>query len=277
MDPNITAICPPIQTYFSFTPRNVYYDYYLIFLVAVTIFMAITITSSNFIIIVTFLKTPSLKTPSNFLLLGLAMTDFVTGILVLPSFTMYKLSEYQRNVESYCLSGMIFTSVGAGLSVISFMILSTVSADRYLAVCLHLRYDEFVTTKRYAVLIILYWASNTVISFLRAYNVNLIIFGVLFLVVTLTMDAFFLFKIAQTIHKHSVQIQAQHQNANHRSQEMARLARNVKFMYYIIGAFILCYLPIMSMMIVCVIYTRFNLHVRVWFSVAGDAGFERCY
>lgn len=269
MDPNWTSLCPPMQTYFLNIPRDVNYDHYLVIVVALSIFLSIVITASNSIVAFTFLKTPSLRTPSNFLIVGLAVSDFGTGIVVLPSFISYKLSEYLRDVHVFCPSGLLYAATGITLSMISFLTLSTITADRFLAVHLHLRYKEYVTTKRYSFILILFWGFSIfiVVCRFRLFNNYTFMTGIVLFTLVLAMDVFFIFRVSQVVHKHSVQIQAQ-QQITEQSLEMARFKKTVNVMYYIIGAFVLCYIPLLTALVVIYIDSGFSLEIRGCFTVA---------
>ncbi|XP_020892699.1 adrenocorticotropic hormone receptor-like [Exaiptasia diaphana] len=270
MDPNWTSLCPPMQTYFLNIPRDVSYDYYLLVVTSLSIFLSLIATLSNSIVVFTLLKTPSLRTPSNFLIVGLAVSDFSTGVVVLPSFISYKVSEHARDVHVFCPTGMLYVATGTALSMISFLTLSTITADRFLAVQLHLRYKQYVTTKRYAFLLFLYWGFCIfiVVCRFRFFNSYTLMTGIVLLSLFLAMDAFFILKVSKVVHRHSVQIQAQHQQSTEQPLDMARFKKTVNVMYYIIGAFVLCYMPLLAALVVLFINSDFSLEIRGWFTIA---------
>ena len=69
---------------------------------------------------------------------------------------------------------------GLTFSQASFLSVFAVSVDRFLAVHLHLRYQELVTHKRVVVVVIATWilsASNSLLTLLNLQDVCLLIFG----------------------------------------------------------------------------------------------------
>lgn len=269
---NFTSLCPPMMTYFLHTPRNLFYDNYLLAVITLNTIISLAATCSNLLVIVTFCKTPSLQTPSNFLILGLAVADFGTGAITLPAYCLYKLSEYLRLVTLFCSSGKVYTVCGISLSMISFTTLSAITVDRFLAVHLHLRYEHYVTTKRYAFLLIFCWCLCifAVICRFELYHVVSLITGVVLFLIILAFDAFFIFKIAKVIKNHSVQIQAQMNQSREQPLDMARFKKTVTVMYSIIGVFVLCYLPLALVLIglIAIHGDVFKIQMRISFTIA---------
>jgi len=262
---NWTSICPPLKTYFLHVQRNVHYDNYLLAVFTVNILSSIAATFSNFVVIVTFLKTASLQTPSNLLIFGLAISDFGAGVLVIPAFCLYKFSEFKRDVDYYCHSGFVFSSGITAFGTTSFLTLTVITADRFLAVHLHLRYKEFVTTNRYIITLIFIWCICIVcISFrLPFYNQDIVIVSTILMVLMVILNAFFIFKISRVIHKHSVQIQAQEQSVQQNiTVDLPRYKKSVNTMYYVIGAFMMCYVPFAIVMIWISIDKYFSFEKR---------------
>ena len=80
------------------------------------------------------------------LLLSLAFSDFGVGLFAQPFQT--SLAVTLNRIMN--ISGSVF-------STISFLGVVAVSVDRFLAVQLHLRYQELVTHKRVVVVVIFIW------------------------------------------------------------------------------------------------------------------------
>lgn len=260
-----------MQTYFLQHPRNFHYDNFLLAVFTVNIVISIVATCSNFIIIVTILRTKSLQTPSNILLLGLAVSDFCAGVLAMPSFCTYKFAEYHRDALSiYCTSGILYVVCGTTLAMISFATVTTITADRFLAVYLHLRYTEFITIKRYVITLVFIWFICIFIVFLRMVMLGLVlqIACIVALAILLLFNAFFIVKIYQVIRKHTLQIQAQQQFAPPQNINMPTYKKTINTMYYVVGAFVCCYIPFLVVLLAISIYKDFSLVKRSLFAVS---------
>ena len=117
-------------------------------------------TVLNFLIIMTFIKTPSLRTPSNVLILSLAITDFGVGVLVQLVSCIYRfvVMSYEIDlVDTYRSMGEAVDTITTVLVCVSLFTTTAITIDRFLAVHLHLRYQELVTTKRTSMVAIMIW------------------------------------------------------------------------------------------------------------------------
>ena len=109
---------------------------------------AITSTFANGLVIAAILKTPSLHTPSNVLLCGLAFTDFLVGAVTQPAAVALLTGRILKNYQLFCTAHLTQFVAGYFLSGVSFLTLTAVSVDRFLALKLHLRYRQLVTIPR---------------------------------------------------------------------------------------------------------------------------------
>ena len=78
-------------------------DFYITVFV-INAFSSVLATVLNLLIIVTLIKTPSLRTPSNILILSLAITDFGVGALVQPVYSSHICicEQKEHNFTSFC-------------------------------------------------------------------------------------------------------------------------------------------------------------------------------
>jgi hypothetical protein len=129
--------------------------------------------------------------------------------------------------------------------------LTAITVDRFLAVHLHLRYQELVTTKRYGVTLTCIWINTVVFFVIRVFHTSLAydIITIAVLCGTLSINIFLLLKISQVIHRHSVQIQVQQQSTQ-QSIDMPRYKKSINTMYYVIVAFVVCYVPYLGTLVV---------------------------
>ena len=216
-------------------------------LIVVNSFSGVLATVLNLLIIVTFVKTPSLRTPSNILILNLAITDFVVGAFVQPA---YCTLIFEGMIGEIDLSYSILRAVSFVLMYVSLFTITAITVDRFLALHLHLRYQELVTRKRISMVVIMIWTSSVLwicLFVLCSKNIDFkavigYIFFFLFLSLILINIALML-KLSCVIHQHAVQIQLQQQVMNAQPGVARNIKRSVNMMYYILGAFFLCYFP----------------------------------
>lgn len=236
-----------LRTYLVQQDRSYHYDNFLISFTVINSIIAILASISNAIVIYIITKNPSLRNPSNILILGLASSDFGVSVLSQFFYCLLLVAELKRNIALICpASAGHFVTVWSFASI-SFLTLVLISADRYLALRLHLRYKELVTTQRYTKVLLAVWIWGFGVDVVRNYSplmhglekivFGLFAFGFVFLVM---VNAFFIVKIAIVIRRHSREIRAQEANM---PTNMPRFKRSVYTMYYIIGTFILCYVP----------------------------------
>ena len=244
---NDTTSKPPTVTngtYFECIPLREY-SAFVYGVIAVISMISVTAFSTNLVIICTIGRTHSLRTPSNILILNLAISDLLGGLLSSPIFSAFKFSEITCGPELYLLTKKLYESLIWFLSPMSFMLVVTIIADRFLAIRLHLRYQELVTAKRYAIILAFVWIVSFVFSVCKAmfYTIILHVVAIVYIAGLMFLALYFLFAIFRVIRRHSAQIQAQQQSVQ-QSIDMPRYKKSVNTMYYVMGAFVLCYLPI---------------------------------
>jgi len=118
-----------------------------------------TAVAGNGLVLGTIWKTPSLHSPSNVLLFGLALSDFGVGFIVQPLYVICLVVEiitqkYLLAVwTAYRVTQAVFVSATS-------LTLTTVSIDRFLALYLHLRYPSVVTAKRATITLFMIWITS---------------------------------------------------------------------------------------------------------------------
>ena len=143
--------------------------------------------------------------------------------------------------------------IGLTFSQASFLSVVAVSVDRFLAVHLHLRYQELVTHKRVVVVVIATWmlsASNSLLTFLNLQDVCLLTFLIMGCVgVILTTIVYT--RIYLIVKRHRYQIQSLQINQVEQTSEMARftkLVHSAVSFFYVYILLLACYLPLLICM-----------------------------
>ena len=154
---SIVSISPTLKTQ---APLGHHYSNFILSMIVVNALMAFMATSLNVLIILTFVKTTSLReTPSNLLVLGLAISDLSVGVFAQPFFcTAWICWSYRQCwFETNNLEQSFITSLIYYMLLFHCLTLPAITVDRFLAVHLHLRYQELVTTKRYGITLACIW------------------------------------------------------------------------------------------------------------------------
>ena len=149
--------CEVFALYFSSSTFKIE-DFYatIIINIVFNIFLSYTAIMLNIVTIDTIRKAPSLPKTLKTLLLSLAVSDVGVGLLGQPLHISLLIMWLQQN-DPVCntYKGSLMVSVLFCLT--SFFGVVAVSVDRFLAIHLHLRYQELVTHKRVVVVVILMW------------------------------------------------------------------------------------------------------------------------
>ena len=93
-------------------------------------------------------KTPSLHEPSSVMIFFLAVTDFLVGLVLQPCYVVYLVSILVQDHGMHSIMFFIKQRFSNLLSLMSFMTVVAISAERFLALVLYLRYGSIVTIRR---------------------------------------------------------------------------------------------------------------------------------
>ena len=203
----------------------------------------------NLLFLVSIWRTSSLHLPSFVLLFNLALSDLCVGLIVQPAFVTATLARMSGAHDVLCLALIFYTASSCILCGVSFLTMTAISVDRYLAVSLHLRYQEVVTVARVIRLVVLVWlisAVSLVISWLWPPNVFFAMEAVT-IAVSNVLVLFTYVKIYRVVRRHEAQIHAQvqfqDQQMDEHSRNVASCKKSAITMFVVHCFFILCYLP----------------------------------
>ena len=226
---------------------------YIVPLCVLNAFFALTAVVLNSVTIHAIRKTSSASLSKNLrvLLLNLAFSDLSVGLVVQP-FYVIQLTFSLESQEGDSLQKMQDTlSLVTEILFLCASILGVLvlSVDRFLAVFLHLRYQEIVTPKRVVSILILSWVISTIVSLpWITHEYFLSIFLNLFLITCLITITFLQCKIYSIVRRHRFQIQSQQVQGSGQTQDEMRAtferhkpsARGAFHIYFIL---LICYLP----------------------------------
>ena len=199
-------------------------------------------------------KAPSLPKTLKTLLLSLAVSDVGVGLLGQPFYISLLI---KWSLQSYpdCTMYMVFYIISYLFSAASFSGVLAVSVDRFLAIHLHLRYQELVTHKRVVAVVISIWMLCLFLPFLM-FSVPLDIYSLfngIYGVTGLIFTSMIYVKLYLAVRRHKNQIQTQQIQEVAQADEVANFASLIKSavgIFYVYVVFLLCYLPYLISLVV---------------------------
>ena len=141
--------------------------------------------------------------------MSLAVSDLGVGLLVQPFYIGLLIKWLQRGNSTDATCSTFFVIISF-LSAASFLGVVALSGDRFLAVHLHLRYQELVTRKRVVVVVISIWVLSAFFSLISLWvstNTFFNLFSILG-VIFFVYSGLLYYKIYVSVRRHRNQIQA---------------------------------------------------------------------
>ena len=233
------SVCKLLLQYYPSISDDEDYSMYITN-IAINSFLSYTAIMLNVITIYAIRKTSSLPKTLKTLLLSLAVSDVGVGLLVQPFYASFFIKWLHENNPG-CNTHSAFYFVGHIFSSASFFGVVAVSVDRFLAIHLHLRYQELVTHKRVLVVVISIWVLSVFDSFSMfwvsrfIYSLIIAIIGIIGLILTTMVNI----RIFLAVRRHKNQIQIQH------VQQIAQtsLINSAIGIFYVYLVFLICCLP----------------------------------
>ena len=198
----------------------------------------------NALVIVAVKIKPRLRVhKSNILLALLALTDFMVGAFVQPTYIVVLVKGLFDHPRPYCVLTILERAMGF-LAFASLFHLALISGERYLAMKHPFAYPTLVTDARLLVASALAWILDimlhvTVLVFVKAIRVpveNAVVF------ITTAFIAFCHVKVYRETRRHEYQMAAQQVTEEARKQ-LQRNKKAVKLTGIIILLLVMCYLP----------------------------------
>ena len=216
----------------------------LITLMVFNILISITATTGNMLVLLTIWRSPRLHSPSNTLLFGLALSDLCVGLVSEPLNVGFQavLLKNSSKITS-CTLRNARTLISVFLTTVTLLTVTAMSVDRYLAIYLHLRYEQLVTEEKTRNIILCVWVISSVPLIIAIFDaVTSFLVLTITIAVCLVSISFVWTKIYQVVRYHQVQIQDQMAVAT-QSFNMARFRNSVINTLLVLVIVLLCYTP----------------------------------
>ena len=215
-----------------------------------------TATMLNSVTIFAIRKTSSLSKTLKTLLLSLAVSDLGVGLLVQPLYIAHLAMALKQNTVSLAhVMSKAFAFLACLFSVASFFGVTALSADRFLAIHLHLRYQELVTHKRVVGVVTAIWLFSVFLSLVRQWtpmNISYVIFAIIAVacLITVSLLSYNIYMVIRQHQQHIQALQVQQLAQNGEMANVGRLRKSAVTAIYVYLMFVLCYLPN-----ICILWT----------------------
>ena len=226
----------------------------------------------NSLILVAFVKNPSLISPSNIILISLALSDLCVGLIVQPMHITWRLNQSGLINEAWRRDILFLVSVSLSgiLCMFSLLSVTALSADRYLALRLHLRYNELITERRTCCFLgLLSVASVAICSVTLLFQAYDEFVGSFTALACFVVNAVLYLKIYRVVQRHKRQINGLQSGRipNRGLVSTLRFRTSSLAMFYVYIIFLLCYLPYTSLAILHALF-RTNTPVKIAFEAS---------
>ena len=210
-------------------------------------FLTHTAVVLNIAIIYAINKAASIAKPLKTLLLHLAFSDVAVGLFAQPLYISLLVKWLQIETPS-CDVYLMLSIYGYLFISTSFLGMVAVSMERFLAVHLHLRYQELVTHKRVVYMVISIWVYSTFVSSVTLWGLRSTrdAIGLASAAIGFILTFVFYIKIYLTVRRHKNQIQSMQIREEAQSDEMKKFAALIKStisIFYVNLVFAICHLP----------------------------------
>ena len=229
-------------------------DYSYLTLCVFNAYLSYTATMLNIVAIYTIRKTLSLPKNLKTLLLSLAVSDLGVGLLVQPMY-IANIMDFQQNNATNDTDNVIYLAFLIPVNLFIFASLFGVTAlcaDRFLAIYLHLRYQELVTNKRVAAVVVSIWVTSALISLIRFFipkNIMYVSFVIINSACIITATSLSV-KLYLTLRRHINKFQVPQVAQNDQVESVQRKKKSAMASLYMYLVFIVCYLPDICVLII---------------------------
>ena len=235
-------------------PEKVIMDSSYLTLCVLNAYLSYSATMLNIVAIYAIKKTSSLSKNLKTLLLNLAVSDLGVGLLAQPMNVVY-IMDFQQNNANNDTNNVIYLAFLVPVNLFIFASLFSVTAlcaERFLAIHLHLRYQELVTCKRVAAVVVSIWVISALISLLRLFiskTIMYVSFVIIMSACIITATSMSV-KLYLTLRRHINQIQVPQVAQNDQEESVQRKRISAMASLYVYLVFIACYLPDICVLII---------------------------
>ncbi|XP_068565319.1 trace amine-associated receptor 1-like [Cebidichthys violaceus] len=123
--------------------------------------LSVVTICGNLLVIISVFYFQQLHTPTNYLILSLAVADMLVGIIVFPFSMAFSLSSCLYHEGLFC---KVRSTFDISLSTASILNLCCISIDRYYAICQPLTYKTKISYRVIVIMILVSWGVSVLIG-----------------------------------------------------------------------------------------------------------------
>ena len=221
----------------------------VVFFSTLNIFLSITASLGNALILIALRKVSSIHPPTKLFLRCLAVTDLCVGFVVQPLYLTFIMSPITNmNVNILHFVANVCWALSLNLSGISILTSTAISVDRLLALLLGLRYRHVVTLRRVRVVIFCFWLVGASGGSLRMWRRDIALKEVFVVIILSLVTSIFCYtKIHIKLRHHQAQVQNNvpqgQPNGGEIPLNIARYKKTVSSIMWVQLALVACYAP----------------------------------
>lgn len=210
---------------------------------------SVVATLGNLLVIRALRKSSSISTTLKNLFLSLAVSDLAVALIpqlmlgVTIAVMLHMEASEKHNIDAFCPEILIiYRFFVMFLASSSFLTVTAIAIDRFLAISLHLRYQELVTPKRIIIALMCLWLSSAIAAFIFISENNRIVVAVIELygLFVTTVVYIHIFRVARY---HQNQILAQWQLHNDQTITILREKKSAVNTMFVYIVFMACFVP----------------------------------
>ena len=217
---------------------------------------ALVTSLGNILVICAIWNASSIPANVKKMLLSLAFSDLLVGVisqLMHGVITGVIRIEVNRNKNYDFLCPTVLTIcyfVTVFLASASFLTIIAIAVDRLLAISLHLRYRELVTSNCVVIALVSVWLTSGVTSsvYVSLHNNKELVVAIV-QIVGLILTTVVYIHIYRVVKQHQNQIHCQHRFSNTQATELLRERKSVFNALIVYVVFLACYFPYLCLMI----------------------------
>lgn len=217
----------------------------VVFLSVSNIFLSITASLGNILILIALRKVTSLHPPTKLLFRCLAVTDLFVGLVTHPLNAAFIILRMKLNDGNFI--GGVNSALSVLLCGVSVLTSTAISVDRFIALSLGLRYRQAVTLTRIRVFILCSWTSGALIGSMHLWTYPDVVWDIALVITLLCLvtSGFSYTKIHLKLRQHQLQVQAHlgQQSRGRAPVDIARYKNTVSSTFWVQLALIACYAP----------------------------------
>ena len=217
-----------------------------IFLCTANVVLSIFAVTGNAVILFALYQCHSIHSPTKALFYSLAFSDFGVGMVAQPLQVAAGIATLYGDLNLFCSVQPFYAAVAYYFCSVSFITMTAISIERYLALRLGIKYRLVVTVTKVELTLLLMWMCCVVWAISRMWDIRInkisgIIIGLLSIVVTSSCY----FRIYCTLRGFKTRISG-HQMLRKQPRNVLNMTlyrRSVNSMLGVFGLLIACYIP----------------------------------